>query len=135
MQFIIGIDPGVNTGFAIWHKPTGKLLEVTSLSIVAAMDKIVKLGPLEIIELRYEDANLRRWYGSKGAEVLQGVGSVKRDCNIWAEFCQFHGIKSRAIAPQRGATKWTAEYFRTVTKWQGRTNEHGRDAALLVIGG
>jgi hypothetical protein len=135
MQFTVGIDPGVNTGVAIWHKPTSRLLEVGCYSIIAAMDRIVKLGPLAIIELRYESAHLRKWFGSKGPEALQGAGSIKRDSTIWAEFCEFHGIKGCPIAPQKGATKWTAEYFRTVTGWQGRTNQHGRDAALLVLGG
>jgi len=31
-------------------------------------------------------------------------------------------------------TKLTADQFKRITGWHGRTNEHGRDAAMLVFG-
>ena len=85
------------------------------------------------VEVWFEDARLRQWYGDKGREALQGAGSIKRDCGIWEEFCAMHGIPHRAIKPAKGATKWDAERFKKMTGWPGRTNEHARDAALLVF--
>jgi hypothetical protein len=38
------------------------------------------------------------------------------------------------VAPKNNTTKISAEYFKAVTKWTARTNEHGRDAAMLVVG-
>ena len=69
-----------------------------------------------------------------GPEVLQGVGSVKRDCSIWEEFLKHHGLEYRALRPQRGGTKWDAADFKRITGWAKRTSGHGRDAAVLVFG-
>lgn len=38
------------------------------------------------------------------------------------------------VAPKRNVTKLTHESFVAITKWKGRTNEHKRDAAMLVFG-
>lgn len=44
------------------------------------------------------------------------------------------GIEFRALPPTKGATKMSAEAFRDLTGWRGRTSEHSRDAAMLVFG-
>lgn len=135
MKILVGIDPGTQTGYAVWHKTEGKLLEVAAFTVIQAMDKVLKIGVENIVELRFEDARKRKWFGSKGREALQGAGSIKRDCAIWEEFCTFHGIKFKVVPPQKGATKWDAKTFERVTGWKGRTNEHARDAGVLVFGG
>jgi hypothetical protein len=89
------------------------------------------LAPIRII---LEDARLRTWFGEKGREALQGAGSIKRDCSIWCEFAELHGIALKSVKPAKGATKWDAETFKRVTGWKERTNEHARDAAMLVYG-
>jgi hypothetical protein len=130
----LGIDPGVTTGFAAWCDETHRLLDVCSLNIIEAMARaqiMYRAGILHSVTM--EDARLRTWFGTKGREALQGAGSIKRDCQIWLEWAGFHGIALRSIKPAAGATKWDAEHFRRVTGWQGRTNEHARDAALLVF--
>lgn len=132
---IIGIDPGKHTGYAEWDKTAQRLSTVTSVTIIEAMDRVLKVGAAGIKELRFEDARLRKWFGSKGREVLQGAGSIKRDCSIWEEFCSFHGIKFKAVPPQPGSTKWDAKTFCKITGWTGKTNEHGRDAGILIYGG
>jgi len=129
----LGIDPGVTTGFAAWCDETHKLLDVCSLNIIEAMTRaqiMNRAGVLHSVVM--EDARLRTWFGHKGREALQGAGSIKRDCSIWLEWACFYNVALRSVKPAAGATKWDAERFRRVTGWQGRTNEHARDAALLV---
>jgi hypothetical protein len=129
----VGIDPGVKTGFAT--ASGGKLLRVESMRIDQAMAEVAALhnaGALRMVV--YEDARLRTWFGSKGREALQGAGSIKRDCGIWADYLAALGCPVLSVKPQAGATKWTAEYFAKATGWVERTNEHGRDAALLIHG-
>ena len=70
----------------------------------------------------------------RSRESLQGAGSIKRDCSIWAEFFAETGIQNFPVKPQAGGTKWTAKAFAKLTGWTERTNEHGRDAAMLVYG-
>ena len=134
-MIIIGIDPGHSTGYAEWD-PAGKaLLAVASMRIDTAMSIVLHHhGAGHLHRVVFEDARLRTWFGGKGTESLQGAGSIKRDCTIWAGFLGAHDIPYHSIAPQAGATKWAAKPFAKLTRWRGRTNEHGRDAALLVYG-
>lgn len=68
-----------------------------------------------------------------GREKAQGVGSVKRDAQIWEDWCTEQGLNFKMIHPAANATKKKAEDFTRMTGWTGRTNEHARDAAMLVF--
>lgn len=130
---LVGIDAGVNTGLAIITD--GKLHEITTCTIIEAMEKIKELANNQNhLKIYIEDARQRKWFGNKGREVLQGVGSVKRDCGIWEEFCLYYNIDFELIAPKHNRTKTTAQEFKRITGWQGRTNGHARDAAMLIWG-
>ena len=132
-RYLIGIDPGKKTGFAIYDRQEKKLINVSTLSIIAAMRNIMQMGT--DIELRIEDARLRKWFGNAGKEKLQGVGSVKRDSSILEEFCVFYALRYTMIHPKNNLTKTKAAYFKKITGWESRTSEHSRDAAMLVFGG
>lgn len=44
------------------------------------------------------------------------------------------GIPFELVAPKNNKTKVSADYFKKLTGWEGRTNEHERDCAMLVFG-
>lgn len=136
LRIHIGIDPGTNTGFAIYDRHDKKFLCVTTITIHEAMFRIVELKKEfpENIYVRFEDARLRKWLQNKTTEQLQGAGSIKRDCTIWQDFLNDFKIPFACVAPHRGMTKWTPEHFYKVTGWVGRTSNHARDAAVLVWG-
>lgn len=139
---IIGVDPGVNTGFAKWDRVTQQLLTVSTMKIHMAMKAVEYArdsGNLHMVV--FEDARLRKWHGHadarmarSGAGIREGVGSVKRDCSIWQDFLSDLGVPFLQLKPAPGTTKWDAERFERVTGWTGRTSNHARDAACLVIG-
>ena len=139
---VIGLDPGVNTGYAVWDRKQGRFLRVESMPIHEAMDAVRATHAAGLLHsVDFEDARLRTWFGKadarearSGAGIREGVGSVKRDCGIWAEFLTALGVTFRPRKPTAGSTKWTAEQFAKVAKWPHRTNVHGRDAALLILG-
>ena len=135
----IGIDPGTHTGVAVWDTRRGKFLSVQTMPIhkalnyVSAWKRACKTG--EDIQVVFEDARQRTWYGKGDTNAkAQGAGSVKRDCSIWEDFCKDYGIPFWAKPPVKGGTKVSADYFKMVSNWQGRTSEHSRDADMLVIG-
>ena len=130
-MILIGIDPGVNTGYAKWDADIMQFHCIESMGILSAIHRIEAAPAVLVI---WEDARLRTWFGTKGRESLQGAGSIKRDCGIWAEFFAAAGIPNCPVKPQVGGTKWTASAFAKLTGWTERTNEHGRDAAMLVYG-
>ena len=131
----IGIDPGTHTGVAVWDTREGKFLSLETLPIHRALQEVYnwRQRPAEI-QVVFEDARQRRWYGKESNDKLQGAGSVKRDSKIWEEFCTDNHIPFEAEPPRPGLTKWNAKYWANVIGWKGRTSEHARDAALLVWG-
>ncbi len=134
----IGIDAGVKTGFAVWDKKLKKFIQIETMPIHRAMESIIHYKK-EDIHVRVEDARKRTWFGNKmnweqERSKLQGVGSVKRDCTIWEDFLKDLNVSFEMVAPKRNVTKLTHEQFVRLTGYDKRTNEHNRDAAMLVFG-
>ena len=130
---LIGIDPGVNTGFATWD---GENLSLDTLSITRAIAKVLLLKEQTDCHMHIfiEDARRRQWFGNAGRERLMGAGSVMRDCRIWEDFCNEQGIQYSLIPPKYNVTKLNAKQFAKLTGYINSTNEHNRDAAMLVFG-
>jgi len=133
-EIYIGIDTGVNTGVAIWNAKTQKFEAVETCKIHRAIELVGKLHRACPLMVRVEDARLRKWYGKAGRERLQGAGSVKRDASIWEDFLNDLGVRHELVAPASNRTKLDAKTFAKVTGYTGSTNEHSRDAAMLVYG-
>jgi len=143
MAIAVGIDVGTHTGLAVWDTTAQRFIEVTSLPVHAALLRVKELAERLAykgngIEVVFEDARLRKWYGHNTAARdrarLQGAGSVKRDSTIWEDALTDWGIPFSKVAPKNNITKMRADYFARLTGWTGTTNEHGRDAAMLVFG-
>lgn len=128
-MIIVGIDPGTETGYAEWHVLEQRLLACESMLIHRAMQRVLTLKPAFVI---FEDARQRQWFGNAGRAQLQGAGSIKRDSTIWQDFLTDHALPYVAHRPMVGGTKMPALSFQRLTKWTERTNEHARDAAMLV---
>lgn len=133
-DYLIGIDTGVNTGWAMWDKKVRKLVRVDCLMLHEALEQLGELHKVHKIFVRFEDARLRKWFGKSGKERWQGAGSVKRDAKMLEDYLKAKGIPYEAVAPASNKTKITHKYFCQLTGWNGRTNEHGRDAGMLVFG-
>lgn len=145
MAIFIGIDTGTHTGFAVWDNRKRTLIDVTSLPIHKAMERVKAYAELEKsggehVVVRVEDPRQRTWFGTERMsreeerKKLQGVGSVKRDATIWEDYLTELGVEFEMVAPKRNITKMSQEYFKQLTGWKKQTNEHSRDAAMLVFG-
>ena len=137
----IGIDPGHDTGLAVWDTTLRKFRAVSTMPIHRALKAVHDWADEYPHQVRvvFEDARRRRWLprdtsSSEYRGHLMGAGSVKRDATIWEDFLTDKGIPFEATPPRPGLTKWTADTFERVTGWKGRTSNHARDAALLVYG-
>lgn len=132
-QILIGVDPGVHTGFALYD---GESLSLDTCSITRAMQKIFILMQDDncALHIFIEDARKRQWLGNSGREKLMGAGSIMRDSRIWEDFCNEQNIAYTLVPPKYNRTKLSAEQFGKITKYKGRTSEHARDAAMLVYG-
>ena len=139
-MLVVGIDPGVNTGIAVWDTVSRAFLDIRSSGIVDAMEYLRRLHSERTISLVvFEDARQRKWIPRekdlkefKGRAM--GAGSVKRDCTIWEEWCKYHHIECVKTPPRAGMTKLSDAFFQGLTGYDRRTNNHGRDAAMLIFG-
>lgn len=132
--YIIGIDTGVNTGIAIWDRQTKKFYDLKTVPIHKAMEIVKDLSCKQKCFIRVEDARQRTWFGKSGNEKLQGAGSVKRDAKVWEDFLKDLGVDFEMVAPKNNKTKLDSRKFTLITGWKEKTNEHGRDAAMLCFG-
>lgn len=133
---VLGIDPGTHTGVALWDSLEQRFLLCESMAVHRALEYVADLqrGASFRLPVIFEDARLRNWFGHTGREVLQGAGAAKRDATIWETFLEDIACPYLARKPSSGSTGWSAEQFRRLTRWEARTNEHARDAGVLVYG-
>lgn len=139
---VIGLDPGSSTGLALWCRASRRLLEVHTLTFWKAYDFVRDRFTPETAEIVVEVPNTRgALYSRTSAQVADGrgrdkfaanVGSVRREAVLLAERFEQLGFAVRRVTPR--GKKWDAEQMRRYTGYEGRTSEHGRDAARLVVG-
>lgn len=137
VEFLIGIDPGINNGIAIYSKKTRKLESVGTLPLFqifqAFLDPKIFLIKSHIA-VYIENPNT--WLPFKGTKSdnsrLQGAGAVKQTYKHITEFLDFHKIPYTPVKLQGGLKKTKSDTFKNITGYLKPTNEHGRDAAFLV---
>jgi hypothetical protein len=138
-RYIIGIDTGTNTGFAVYDRQLKKLVRVDTMPIHQALQAIHALHHVNDPDgfmVRVEDARLAV-HGRNNItdrSKIQGAGSIKRDAAIWEDFLKDLGVQYQMVRPNKGTSKLKAEYFQKLTKWEGRTSSHARDAAMICYG-
>lgn len=103
---------------------------------IVFINSLIEKG--DTIHVRVEDARLRKWFGPRAKEKLQGAGSIKRDSKIWDDYlkdmnCLSEGrLTYEMIHPIKGGTKINSKLFKQITGITERTSEHARDAYLLI---
>jgi hypothetical protein len=141
-RYCIGIDPGVNTGLAVWDTKDKRFEMIATTTILKAQSEIILFadyvpGYLTQFRLYVENPNLRVWFGKKDREALQGAGSIKRDYSIWQEFAENTGLELIPVAPKNVTQmegRENAAYFKRLTGYDGTTSKHAREAAMMVFG-
>ena len=132
MRYLIGVDPGVKTGFAIWDTKDKQFIEISTLRVWEFFEAISDIHH-EFDQTDYkiviEDARMRGVHASRA----QGAGWVKVLSGQYEEYCRSLGFAVEMRRPHR-TSKMSAETFKNITKYKQRTSNHARDAAMLVFG-
>ena len=152
VPFVLGIDPGQTTGLAGFvpaggRRQRGRLAFVTSagpLGTVRQLEAWAEAGLL--LAVYVEDATALPLYARhRGAgrgerdRIARSVGRVDAWTDLYLNTCAAlrtadgAPVPAVSVEPVRAA-KWTADVLRRVTGYDGRTNQHGRDAARIVWG-
>jgi hypothetical protein len=131
---IIGIDPGANTGVAIYHD--GKLSELRTMNALKLCAWIPGASPTLVI---LEDSTLTSHiFTAPGVahraalKVARNIGEVDAYCKIIKQVCGDLGIAYRSISPKDKGKKIDAKEFERITGWAGKSNQHERDAAMVA---
>lgn len=149
-KIVIGIDPGQNTGFAVWDSFEKKFISLLTVSFWEAISLLQQAKTREDIglcrlEVVVEDVTQnkpifmkenRSKSGVKGfSRIASNVGMNKRDCQLLIQWCEVNGVKVVTVKPtKKSLTKLDAESFLKITKYSSSTSQHARDAGMLVFG-
>lgn len=150
-RYIIGCDPGVSCGIAIYDTMERKFLLVDTTDFWGAIDAARAYEPNEVlivVEVAHHAPTFRH-LKAKGqnvhmlSKIARNVGQVTREAQLLAEGLRRLGYKVIEKAPfgkKKGADgKYSAEAdrreFEQLTGWTGRTSQHARDAARLAFYG
>ena len=135
MSVILGIDPGADTGLAIFID--GKLVRLDTILPHSIGHSIGELLPHRVV---FEDSRLQShaWNAQKKANrgaalaAARSVGQVDAWCKLITLVCADLGIASHGISPKAKGAKRGAENFAIYTGWTHSSNQHERDAAMVA---
>jgi hypothetical protein len=133
MSVVIGLDPGVNTGFA--------LIEDQKIEILHTINPLDVLGFLSFHKpdrVVFEDSRLTSFLFTSNAKLAvaknmaRKVGQVDMVCSLIVTACDRLGIPAHGISPKGKGAKLNAAQFKAATGWAGKSNEHERDACMVA---
>ncbi len=137
-RYFIGLDAGVNCGVAVWNVAGERFDRLETLDFWRAFETVLTFDPSEVIIIIEDPSQNAPLFdkGVRGARkrerLAQTVGGVKRESTLLADGLARKGYRVRRIRPR--TRKLGADTFRRLTKHQGRTSQHARDAGMLVYG-
>lgn len=133
MSTILGMDPGANTGVA--HFVNGELARLETIAPHQIERTLREAMPVLVV---FEDSRLQShtWTrgksGAASAKMARNVGQVDAWCTLITSICGELGIPAHGISPAAKGAKVNAERFAALTGWDGRSNEHERDGAMVA---
>ena len=133
MSTVIGIDPGSNTGIAIFQD--GVLYTLLTIEPWELPAELATWGADRVV---FEDSRLtspvwsRKTTPEARLKIARNVGQVDAWCNLITAICGELGIPAHGISPKNKGAKLDAEQFAVRTGWVGRCNQHERDAAMVA---
>lgn len=145
-KVLIGIDPDVTkSGYARLDKNDGSFilrnltffeLYDTLLYYSMAFENKITFQVEVFIEAGW--LNKSNWHTSckmsvaLAAQIGQRTGANHETGKKIVEMCEYLNIKYTLVKPTK--SKVDAKEFKTLTKYEGRTNQEQRDAAMLIVG-
>lgn len=133
MKPLIGIDPGKQTGIAVYHG--GVLVQLRTVSPSEVAEVLSASGPTRVImeDSRLQSAVFNRPVSQRAMlKIARNVGEVDQICRRIEAVCETAGIELVRVSPQRKGAKLNAARFKEITGWAGRSNQHERDAAMCA---
>jgi hypothetical protein len=68
---------------------------------------------------------------AKGMSVARNIGEVDCLCKLVQAICEERLKKLIQVSPKNKGAKLDAAEFKKITRWEGKTNQHERDGAMV----
>jgi len=141
-RYAIGIDPGVNTGYAVYDRTAHQIIDKGTLDFWRVYhwignqenyaEYVVYIETPNSQRPMYDSVDGNSDIGRIRENMSAKIGSNRREAALLADGIELLGFEVKRIRPTR--TKWTAEQLKRNTRITERTNQHVRDAIALVWG-
>lgn len=137
---IIGIDPGKDTGFAVYQN--GKLTELSTYDPLTMLSVLKTITQNDLIII--EDSRLQCIYPHKDRKtgkpvstavklkIARDVGRIDFQCSIIEQMCVRLGLKLISISPKQKGEKLSVSQFKDKTGWAEEADQHEIDAAMVA---
>ncbi len=131
MTIIIGLDPGVHTGVAMFSN--GRLA-----SLATCPPHMLAEAIKDASRVIFEDSRLTSFMFTTvksrpaALKMARNVGEIDAWCRLITSLCEAAGIPAHGISPQNKGAKLSATEFNRFTGWTGKSNQHERDAAMVA---
>lgn len=142
MKYAVGIDP--DKGLAIWDCEYKKYASVETTCFWDIHKTLAVLAGNQdsepcVVYIEAPHLNRPVWHRGTNSrtqgKIDQNVGENKGKAKLIIEDCRNLGLPVVECKPSKQSmTKLDAAEFGRITGWRAPTSEHGRDAAMLVLG-
>lgn len=139
-RFAIGIDPGKETGVAVYDRKEKKLMSYFSSDFWNVWGFLNGGGFQDDCFFVIENPGLHKRpiyrfrdvmkEAAKRERMAMNIGANRREATLLIEGLERKGFTVRQIKPT--SEKWTAEQLKRYTGISKKTNQHVRDAIKLV---
>lgn len=146
VRYVVGIDPGVKTGFSVWDREGKRLLNVETADFWTVFFRVSNApilrqeNTLIVIEVAHYAPTFR---GRKDkaenfntmSRMARNVGQVTREAQLLVEGFRRLGYTVQEQKPLGKAKKAEddIQQFQRLTGWTERTSQHARDAARMCF--
>lgn len=133
MTTILGFDPGAHTGIAVYF--SGMLVDLYTIEPHKIAKHIESVRPSRVI---FEDSRLTSHMFTTvksrpaALKMARNVGEIDAWSKLITAVCEDIGIPAHGISPLNKGAKLNAAQFATATGWNGKSNQHERDAAMVA---
>jgi hypothetical protein len=136
MSLVIGIEPGVNMGIAVYID--GKLSKIDTMTVLGVICWLPgQLSEKTLIVI--EDSRLQSYMftGAKdnrasALKQARNLGSVDGICTLIEEICATRKNDLICISPKSKGKKLNRAELEQKTGWVKPSNQHCRDAAVVA---
>lgn len=139
MNLTMGVDPGADTGIAVWDEDRKQLLALVTIKSPLAAEMAVTMAnihcPKEILIEKPRGAIYpRRGQGTlQMLKIARNVGQCQALADEIVRALEKAGWHdARTIPPAKGGTKWPAALFKRTFGYKGKSSSHSRDAAVIA---